>query len=214
MFLSLFESQAVCLLFAVVFLVAAFDSGEPIAPAVGAVVCLFVSMVDVMLLYGVVKEKPSYMKPFLCITLCEFFLSISHLLRSRDEPHNSYNPQSSSVSEGSDLRLISAYALLFRILCFCVVWKCYRYLKMREMILPVRLHSSAESGVSSALSRNHDLSSPATHDVVIPPELILPSALHNLNVSPPDYETATKTNGLAPSGYETAVWQQQQVRKF
>ena len=79
----------------------------------------------------------------------------------------------------------------------------------------MHLHSSEGSGSCSTLSRNHDLSSSATHDVVIPPGLILPSALHNLTVSPPDYETVIMTNGLAPPDYETAVWQQQQEeRKF
>ena len=176
------------------------------------VIFLLGSMVYAMLLYGVVKEKPSYLRPFIFLTLADFFLSILHLLQSRDEPHNPYNPQSSSVS---DSRLVYLFALLFRILCFCVVWKCYRYLKWKQMILPLPLHSSAESRSCSTLSRNHNLNSPATHDVVIPAELILPSALHNLNVSPPDYETATKTNGLAPSGYENPVWQQQQEeRKF
>ena len=72
----------------------------------------------------------------------------------------------------------------------------------REMILPLPLHSSAGSEVCSALSRNHNLSSSATHDVVIPPGLILPSALQDLTVSPPDYETVIMTNGLAPPEYE------------
>ena len=194
---------------------AAFNLRENIAPIFGVVVFLLGSMMYAMLLYGVVKEKPAFIIPFLCIMLCDIFLSISHFLQTQDESHNTYNPHSSFVSEGFDSRLVSTYGLLFRMFYFCVVCKCYRYLKMREKILPLPLHSSAGSGVSSALSRNHDLNSSATHDVVIPPGLTLPSALiYNLTVSPPDYETVTMTNGLAPPGYETSVWQQQQERKF
>lgn len=210
------------------------------AHSLAAVIYLMYSMVSAMLLYGVVKGRPSYLMPFFWIKLCDFFFSLPTFLSTLYGPHHPYghHPPSSFVSAANfdsgahtpsnpglmDMRkvmpgssnpvshslLVSTCIILFKGYFLCVVWKCYRYLKMREMILPLHLHSSGGSGVCSALSRNHDLNSSATHDVVIPPGLILPSTLHSLTVSPPDYETATKTNGLAPPDYETAVRQQQQ----
>lgn len=93
-------------------------------------------------------------------------------------------------SAGSHSLLVATSVILFKGYFLCVVWKCYRYLKMREMILPLTL------------------SFPAS---VVGPEMVLPAGFMppptTVTISPPDYETATKGSS-APPDYETAIRQQ------
>jgi len=86
--------------------------------------------------------------------------------------------------------LMTAAFLLFKGYFLCVVWKCYRYLKIKEMILPLHLHHPYTT---------------AGNDLVMPASFLSP--MTNLPppgafVAPPDYETATKNN--APPDYEAA----------
>lgn len=207
------------------------------ANSLAAVIFLMCAAVSGMLLFGVVKAKPSYLMPFFWIKLCDFFFTLPTFLSTLYGPHHGYghhpppslqasfdsgahtpNPGLMDVrkvfpsgSIGTHSLLVSTCVVLSKGYFLCVVWKCYRYLKMREMILPLHLHSSS-IGVCPALSRTDGghLHSTGNHDVVIPPGLLLPSDLRTVTVSPPDYETATKTNGVAPPDYETAIRQQQE----
>lgn len=159
---------------------------------------LLSASVSAMLLYGVTKSRPSYLMPFFWLRLCEFMFLlptfISTLYEHPFHPNNFYEAQSmpgslkyerahwngfqnshpihKSLAFTTVVLIVQAYFL-------CVVWKCYRYLKVRELILPVHMPSSAA-------------------DLVIPP-------LVTMNMSPPDYETATKGSGPPPPDYETAM---------
>lgn len=208
------------------------------ANGLAAVIFLMCAAVSAMLLFGVVKAKPSYLMPFFWVKLCDFFFTLPTFLSTLYGPHHHYghHPPSSLASAtfdsgthtpnpglmdvrkvfpggssiGTHSLLVSTCVILFKGYFLCVVWKCYRYLKMREMILPLHIHSSVGGcpGLSRTDGGHH--TSGNSHEVVIPPGLLLPSDLRSMTVSPPDYETATKTNGVAPPDYETAIRQQQE----
>jgi len=202
------------------------------AHGLAAVIYLMCAGVSAMLLYGVVKSRPSYLMPFFWIKLCDFFFSLPTFLSTLYGPQHPYGPHhppsslaaaanfdSGNHSNGSglDMRkvfpsgssmgthslLVATCVILFKGYFLCVVWKCYRYLKMREMLLPLHIVSG------SGCSRTDCGIASSGRDVVIPPGVVLPSALNS--ISPPDYETATKANtGMAPPDYETAIRQQLQ----
>jgi hypothetical protein len=171
-----------------------------------------------MMIYGIVKGRPSYLMPFFWIQLCDFFFSLPTFLTSLYTTpgyNNHWDTQSVTVpnthAAGSVLDvkrlwpsaststlytsslIFTAGVLLFKGYFLVLVWKCYRYLKMREMILPLYLpYGSGHNGT----------------DIVIPPGFLGPPMMPmpvGAMAAPPDYDTATKSN--APPGYEEACRQ-------
>ena len=182
--------------------------GRSTAAALAVVVYLMCATVSGMLLFGVVKSRPSYLMPFFWIQLCDFFFSLpsflSSLYASPGSPYANHYQQTHSPPGGlvgkfwphsspgvapTSTLLISTCIILFKGYFLCVVWKCYRYLKMKEMVLP--LHFPCTSLPS---------------DLVLPPGFVPPSVVPVAisSMAPPDYETATKSQP-APPDYDTAV---------
>lgn len=159
--------------------------------------------VSAILLYGVTKSKPACLMPFFWLRLCEFMSLLPTFISSLyDHPiHGMYDQHPGMPkSFGYDRPTImwpqgqphpqkslffTTIVLMIQGYFLCVVWKCFRYLKVRELILP--LHMPRSNGT----------------DLVIPPGIAPPPI--NMNISPPDYETATKGNGPPPPDYETAM---------
>ena|SRR6218665_1876038 len=137
---------------------------------VSILMCFFLSLVSAMLLYGVIKAKPSYVLPFFCIQFIEYLhtilqfigaiyahpMSTFYMHRGRDSygvdtignngdpvfPLNSqkvYNGNHFQAKEYTSSLLIMTVLLIFKTFFLSVVWKCYRYLHLREFILPVTL---------------------------------------------------------------------------
>jgi len=130
---------------------------------VSILLSFFQSLVAAMLLYGVIKAKPSYVLPFFCIQFIEYLNTIlqfvsrmytypmaSFYIRSRS-PHamesmgghgeNLFEMNGNSIPDAqreySSSLLILTVILIFRTFFLSVVWKCYRYLHLAEFILPV-----------------------------------------------------------------------------
>ena len=165
--------------------------------------CLLGASVSAILLYGVTKSRPACLMPFFWLRLCEFMALLPTFISSLyDHPiHGMYDqhpgipksftyerpmmwpPQGQPQPHKS--LFFTTMVLMVQGYFLCVVWKCFRYLKVRELILP--LHMPRSNGT----------------DLVIPPGIAPPPI--NMNISPPDYETATKGNGPPPPDYETAM---------
>ncbi|RWS05063.1 hypothetical protein B4U79_01342 [Dinothrombium tinctorium] len=156
---------------------------------------LFCATVSAMLLYGVIKSRPAYLMPFFGIQLFDFFFSLPTFLSSlyAHTTHTDYEtsnyrlldvkrlwPNASPAVVYSTTLLLAVCLMLFKGYFLCVVWKCYRYLKIKEMMLP--------------LAYAHP-----TVEVTIPAPIVSQASQQ----SPPDYETATKT--CPPPDYESAV---------
>lgn len=190
--------------------------GRSTAAALAVIVYLMCATVSGMLLFGVVKSRPSYLMPFFWIQLCDFFFSlpsflsslyatpgspyVNHYQQSHSPPGGlvgKFWPHSSPSGAPASTLLISTCIILFKGYFLCVVWKCYRYLKMKEMVLP--LHFPCSSPQS---------------DLVLPPGFVPPSILPVAisSMAPPDYETATKSQP-APPDYDTAVRNDQESKE-
>ena len=127
---------------------------------------LLLSLVSAMLLYGVIKSKPSYILPFFGIQFIDYLFTMPQFLASiYTQPYHSYyvtkakehlDMNDPNKSTYFDLRnmwansqhvyttslLLITLILIFKTYFLCVVWKCYRYLHMKAFILPLSMHNS------------------------------------------------------------------------
>jgi len=173
------------------------------ATTLAIIIYMMCATVSAMLLYGVIKSRPSYLMPFFGIQLCDFFFTLPAFMASLYTTPATYNHWENGAS-GSwmDVKriwhnatpttvytsnlLITTCVVLFKGYFLCVVWKCYRYLKMKEMILPLHLPYQ-QSGM--------------VPDIMCPPMMIPPPVA--AMAAPPDYDEATK--GASPPDYESAM---------
>ena len=115
---------------------------------------VMIALVSAMLLYGVTKSRPSYLMPFFGMQLYNFFFSLpssfsSFFLTSHYWNQNRVSNSNSGIRRffhSSDLATVYTSSVLFALIDFfcyayfiCAVWKCYRYLKMKELIIPLHL---------------------------------------------------------------------------
>lgn len=118
-------------------------------------------VVSAMLLYGVTKSKASYLMPFFGIQLYHFLFSLpSSLTRlnlnlsqkplprlplpSGASPSSTEFRWSAKAEEAYNLDnsfnfFVTLSYFLLDIYFICVVWKCYRYLKMKEIAATLNL---------------------------------------------------------------------------
>lgn len=132
---------------------------------------LLLSLVSAMLLYGVLKSKPSYILPFFGIQFIDYLFTMPQFLASiYTHPYHSYYvakakeqldhqdthrmtymdntnmrsvwPNTSNSSAYTTSLMMMTLILIFKTYFLCVVWKCYRYLHMKEFILPLSIHNA------------------------------------------------------------------------
>lgn len=140
---------------------------------ISVMIYLLLALVSAMLLYGVIKSKPSYILPFFGIQFIEYLFTMPKFLASfYSHPYHYHkiNKMSRNIdielsvdmrnnwldtSDASDISSFHIHALLFMTLVLvfktyflCVVWKCYRYLHMKEFILPLSLNTTFPTDVS------------------------------------------------------------------
>lgn len=93
--------------------------------------------------------------------------------------------------------LVMTFFMIFKTYFLCVVWKCYRYLHMKEFILPITLHNAATaSGLTAGIGAGGQFD----HD--LPPLIITGRAA---NIPPPDYDEATKLPDYKPPEYTQVI---------
>jgi len=174
------------------------------ATSLAIIIYMMCATVSAMLLYGVIKSRPSYLMPFFGIQLCDFFFTLPAFMTSLystpanhnqwESPHGNSGwmdvkrvwPNATPTAVYTSSLLVTTCIVLFKAYFLCVVWKCYRYLKMKEMILPMHL----------AYNPQYPHSLP---EMMLPQMMVPPSTM-----APPDYEEATKSCAPPPD-YESAV---------
>jgi hypothetical protein len=176
------------------------DSQRSTATTLAIVIYMLLSLVSAMLLYGVLKSRPTYILPFFGIQFIDFLFTLPQFLSSLYSQPMSYNSWERRSNTVLDMRhiwpnaspnnlytsslLFTTLIVLFKSYFLCVVWKCYRYLRMKEMVLPLQL------------PYHHNIS----NDMITPPLMVPPPHL-----VPPPYEEAAKSADYAPPDYETAT---------
>lgn len=174
------------------------ESQRSTTTTLAIVIYMLLSLVSAMLLYGVLKSRPTYILPFFGIQFIDFLFTLPQFLTSLYSQPVSYNnyerrntfldmrhiwPNASPTNLYTSSLLFTTLIVLFKSYFLCVVWKCYRYLRMKEMILPLQLPF------------HHNITQ---NDMIVPPLMVPPP-----HMAPPDYEEATKS--YAPPDYETAT---------
>lgn len=113
-----------------------FQTSNAIALVV--IVYLVCATISGILLLGVVKSRPTYLIPFFWFQLFDFFFSLLSFLSS----HNTRQSHSPLIGKFSSIvtwnSLIPTCIIFFKGYFLCVVWKCYRYLKIQGMVLPIQ----------------------------------------------------------------------------
>jgi len=120
------------------------------------IIYMLLSLVSAMLLYGVLKSRPTYILPFFGIQFIDFLYTLPQFLTSLYSQPVNYNswesrksntfldmrhiwPNASPNNHYTSSLLFTTLIVLFKSYFLCVVWKCYRYLRMKEMVLPLQL---------------------------------------------------------------------------
>ncbi|XP_015787971.1 lysosomal-associated transmembrane protein 4A [Tetranychus urticae] len=162
-------------------------------------VSLMMATVSALLIYGVTKSRPSYLMPFFGIKLYIFFFSLPasismlcfspHLSSQYDSNGRTWGGEMKRLWSSSDLTtaytssvFMALIEFLYQSYFICVIWKCYRYLKLKESVIPLHIPYHLR-GV----------------EITVPSEI----ATTPSTMAPPDYETATKLN--PPPDYESAL---------
>lgn len=133
------------------------DSQRSTTTSLAIVVYMLLTLVSAMLLFGVLKSKPTYILPFFGIQFIDFLFTLPQFLTSlysQPNPHQLHNwsdrrstfldmrhiwPNASPNNVYTSSLLFTTLIVLFKSYFLCVVWKCYRYLRMKELVLPLHL---------------------------------------------------------------------------
>lgn len=150
------------------------DAQRSAATTLAIVIYMMLATVSAMLLYGVLKSRPSYILPFFGIQFIDFLFTLPQYLANfyyhslsnhftKETHHSTYGgdigqfshagffdmkhlwPSSPNNHQYQGLNLmIHTLIVIFKCYFLCVVWKCYKYLRMKEIMLPLQLpyHSS------------------------------------------------------------------------
>lgn len=105
-------------------------------------------LISSLLIYGVTRCKPSYLIPFFLMQLFYFFRSVSFFLENYTSMQASYQNGnvyrteiyenlSKSPSKVQDVppsyqMLVFSFSLLYKLYFIACVFKCYKYLKLKE----------------------------------------------------------------------------------
>ncbi|KAI7690389.1 Lysosomal-associated transmembrane protein 4B [Sarcoptes scabiei] len=173
---------------------------------------LMLALVSAMLLYGVIKSRPRYILPFFGIQFIDYLFTLPQFFASITHPYHYYVSKSKSMfdvqdnkTDLDDIRNVWSYSsyssnayttslliltliMIFKTYFLCVVWKCYRYLHMKELILPITLNAGSFD---------------AEH--ILPPTILVGSATNVGSVPPPNYDEATKLPDYKPPEYTTVI---------
>ena len=106
-------------------------------------------LISSLLIYGVTRSKPSYLIPFFLMQCFYFFRSVSFFLENYTNMQTSYqngnvyqreiygDNLSKGPSKGQDVppsyqMMIFFFSLLYKLYFITCVFKCYKYLKLKE----------------------------------------------------------------------------------
>lgn len=177
-----------------------FDTRRSTASAVTILILMMIASVSALGIYSVISGKASLLMPLYAIMLCDFFFALPAFY-NRDLDHTladglvdlkSYWPQGSQNTRYS-LMLVSTIIMLIKIYFLCVIWKCYRYLRMQEILLPIHVHEIFPPHFS-----HHHI--PSVH-----PDVRVVDSNNTQNIAPPPYDSIVTGLKSQPPNYEEAM---------
>jgi len=165
-------------------------------------------------IYGVVSGRAALLMPLYAMLLTDFFFALPALYNfdldasfsdswpPADLSRNHYQPGITEANYPHYNRfttiMLPTFNMLVRIYFLCVVWKCYRYLRLIELITPIRLSEiyphippvGPQYPIVRVLGSIDSTDLSSVQNVTPPPYDSVASSL-----KPPNYEEAMKSSG-------------------
>lgn len=163
---------------------------------------IIMASVSAVGIFAVISGRAALLMPLYAILLVDFFFALPAFynrdpsLADNIGDYRNYSHDGSQYARYS-IMLFSFISVIVKIYFLCVIWKCYRYLRLIELVSPVRLgefypHINQNghqypvvrvlgSGDSTTLSAGHDLAPPPYESIAS-------------NMKPPNYEEAIKSS--------------------
>jgi hypothetical protein len=180
------------------------DRHRSTAAAMSILSRIIMAAVSAVGIYAVVSGRAAFLMPLYAMLLCEFFFSLpafysrdiefadSNGLADLKGQHPGQHPQYTRYS----LILFSTIAMIVKIYFLCVVWKCYRLLRLSELelrISPILLSDRyphiPDPIVRMLVSMDDQQSEINAAQSIAPP----PYESVEANTKPPNYEEAMKS---------------------
>lgn len=177
------------------------DRHRSTAVAVSIFSRIIVASVSALAIYAVVSGRAALLMPLYAVLLVDFFFALPAIYsRDPDAPIQDHftefknYPHRDNQIPRISLMLVSVITMIARIYFLCVIWKCYRYLRLIELITPIRL-----TEVYPHITRN----------IQYPVVRVIGSADSTDigpgcgNIAPPSYDSIAAS--MKPPNYEEAI---------
>jgi len=162
-------------------------------------------LISSLLIYGITKCKPSYLFPFFLMQLFYFFRSISFFLEHYANYQayqntvyrgEGYESSSKSQNEQSYPMLIFFFSLIYKLYFISCVFKCYKYLKIKEATMQInqnfqfRQHNQPTNATVAIL--HHQNQPPSYNDCFNEVRIITKDDTDYCDQKLPSYDEACK----------------------
>jgi len=222
--------------------------------AINILTRIITASVSALGIYAVISGRAALLMPLYAMLLIDFFFALPAFY-DRDYMESRYGDGLSDLGRGSRTNspgpgaglypnniaseqyqrysfvVFSTLVMIVKIYFLCVIWKCYRYLRLIELLTPIRLSeiithvphrgqnaSSSPSVHPYPLARvlagnaryieTDQMVSNSSHSLAPPPYDSIASSM-----KPPNYEEAIKSSGLFLSpNFQTDIQGQQQLQ--
>lgn len=127
------------------------DRHRSTAAAMTILTRVIMASVSAVGIYAVVSGRAALLMPLYAMLLVDFFFALPAIYNrdldasfsdgwsSADMARNHYQPGAYPQYNRYTMILVPTIAMIVKIYFLCVVWKCYRYLRLIELVTPIRL---------------------------------------------------------------------------
>lgn len=182
------------------------DRHKSTAIAIHIFTRIVMASVSAIGIYAVISGRAALLMPLYAMLLVDFFFSLPAFYNRDVDPtladsmadFRSYPTGTNQYTRYSAM-LFSTIIMIVKIYFLCVIWKCYRYLRLIELVSPIRLseiyphiHQNGpqypivrvlSSGDSTDLSNGTNMAPPPYESIAS-------------NMKPPNYEEAMKSSSM------------------
>ena len=166
---------------------------------------IVVASVSAVGIYAVISSRAALLMPLYAMLLVDFFFALPAFY-NRDidssfsdgfSDFKNYTPNGHTQHTRYSFVLFTTTTMIIKIYFLCVIWKCYRYLRLIELVSPIRLGENYPHmqplGLQYPVVRvlgSADSTDFSTNSSMAPP----PYESITSNMKPPNYEEAIKTS--------------------
>lgn len=182
------------------------DRHRSTAAAVTILTRIVMAVVSAVAIYAVVSGRAALLMPLYAMLLVDFFFALPAFYNRDLDPSladglsdfKNY-PAGTTQYTRYSLLIFSTITMIVKIYFLCVIWKCYRYLRLIELVSPIRLSeiyphihpSGAQYPIVRVLGSTDSTDLSTSHNVAPPPYESIASSM-----KPPNYEEAMKTSNM------------------